>query len=363
MEVRVQDDQEIVLEDDSSHGWLIEIIKQAPNKQWIEEYLDLVKELLDFTGLTENDPRLSVSSTKDYGIGVNVNSRHTLTSRGQGKPWAGFIFGSDFDHLAALRDRATYSHQFKPHHGEVAGKTPYILRFEGAPKIVLNVHEQKAWREAVLVELKRRKSTPYKRFHNPLAYKAVVDLEYRALVLEEAFSGLSTGSTKNRQKKQVNQFSNAQLDTQREIIEDEGYFNPENIEDARKIVHISIVQRQGQSKFRQKLLKAYSNQCAITGCDAEPALEAAHIIGYQGTETNHTANGLLLRADIHTLFDLYLLSVQPDTYEVVIAPELAGTCYQELEGQKLRMPSQGAVPNKEALHEHYQLFQVKGKIS
>jgi predicted restriction endonuclease len=60
----------------------------------------------------------------------------------------------------------------------------------------------------------------------------------------------------------------------------------------------SIARRQGQPKFRGDLLKAYRGQCAITGFNAEQALEAAHIYPYKGNDTNKVWNGLLLRADI-----------------------------------------------------------------
>ncbi|MEH1887220.1 MULTISPECIES: HNH endonuclease signature motif containing protein [unclassified Nostoc] len=46
-----------------------------------------------------------------------------------------------------------------------------------------------------------------------------------------------------------------------------------------------------------------ANIMIITNFDAEVALEAAHIIPYSETENNHPSNGLLLRADLHTLFD------------------------------------------------------------
>ncbi|PSR12602.1 HNH endonuclease [filamentous cyanobacterium CCP3] len=95
----------------------------------------------------------------------------------------------------------------------------------------------------------------------------------------------------------------------------------------------------------------------MTDCDVESALEAAHIIPYQGTDTNHPTNGLPLRSDIHTLFDLHLLSIHPNTYDVVIAPELMGTCYQDLVGRKLALPqNKNAAPNRGALENHYRIF-------
>ena len=52
------------------------------------------------------------------------------------------------------------------------------------------------------------------------------------------------------------------------------------------------------------------------------ALDAAHIYPYRGTKTNLTDNGLIMRADIHTLFDLYLLGIRPSDHRIVLAPKL-----------------------------------------
>jgi HNH endonuclease/WD domain, G-beta repeat len=156
----------------------------------------------------------------------------------------------------------------------------------------------------------------------------------------------------------------SELLAEHQRIEAEGYFDVETIEDARRRIIASIVQRQGQAEFRCKLLKSYGCRCPITDCDVESALEAAHIIPYQGPDTNHPTNGLLLRADIHTLFDLHLLSIQPNTYDVVIAPELIGTCYHDLICRKLALPQdQNAAPDRMALSKHYEIFLSKCKSS
>jgi hypothetical protein len=102
-----------------------------------------------------------------------------------------------------------------------------------------------------------------------------------------------------------------------------GAFSPTSIVDARLSIVRSVVQRQGQGDFRRALLHAYGGRCTISGCSIEAVLEAAHIIPYRGPETNHVQNGLLLRADLHTLFDLDLLWIDPDTLSVLVAPLLA----------------------------------------
>ena len=60
----------------------------------------------------------------------------------------------------------------------------------------------------------------------------------------------------------------------------------------------------------------------MTGCTVFAVLEAAHIKPYQGENDNHPQNGLLLRADIHTLFDLNLLGIQPERLQVEISGPL-----------------------------------------
>lgn len=99
-------------------------------------------------------------------------------------------------------------------------------------------------------------------------------------------------------------------------LDTQGVFNPGDISDARERTLASIVRRRGQPRFRKQLLKAYQGRCAVTGCTLEPILEAAHIHPYLGDETNVVSNGLLLRTDVHTLFDLGLLWIEPHSLRV-----------------------------------------------
>ncbi|RMO17789.1 hypothetical protein ALQ47_01388 [Pseudomonas cichorii] len=122
-------------------------------------------------------------------------------------------------------------------------------------------------------------------------------------------------------------------------LETQGAFDPTDVIDARKRTLSNIVRRQGQKSFRKKLLKAYAGQCAITGCGIEALLEAAHIVPYQGADTNVVSNGLLLRADIHTLFDLGMLWVNPDSFLVELADGLKQSEYSALDQKPLALPS------------------------
>lgn len=118
----------------------------------------------------------------------------------------------------------------------------------------------------------------------------------------------------------------------------EDKFDPHSIEDGRKKIWAQVRRRQGQPAFRRKLLRAYKGRCAITGCPIQVLLEAAHIRPYLGAETNITPNGLLLRADIHTMFDLGLISLAADG-SVLVSDRLTGTEYEGLAKSKLRQPA------------------------
>ena len=143
-----------------------------------------------------------------------------------------------------------------------------------------------------------------------------------------------------------------------ETVEAGGYFEPKDAQDERERTFREIVQRRGQSEFRRLLLDAYLGHCAITSCDAPAALEAAHIVQYVGPKSNHASNGLLLRADVHTLYDLELIGIDPDSLEVGLAASLSGTCYEELRRTVLTVPSDaGLRPNRDALRKRWAAFQ------
>jgi HNH endonuclease len=134
-------------------------------------------------------------------------------------------------------------------------------------------------------------------------------------------------------------------------------FDPKSLEDARKRVIREIVQRQGQPIFRRDLLKAYKNRCSVTGNRAAFVLEAAHIVPYLGPDTNNVKNGLILRSDIHTVFDLGLLGIDPKSRAMIVSSELAGTAYVKLKGRILGEPIHPSLrPTKSALEFKFASF-------
>ncbi|WP_345827766.1 HNH endonuclease signature motif containing protein [Erwinia sp. HDF1-3R] len=109
-----------------------------------------------------------------------------------------------------------------------------------------------------------------------------------------------------------------------------------NCNDERKILERSIKQRRGQRKFRETLLSK-NPRCAITGCELVDILEAAHIDAYRNNTHNHISNGILLRSDLHTLFDLNLMAIDPTSLTVHFSKLVKEKYYMTFEDNKIEI--------------------------
>ena len=81
-------------------------------------------------------------------------------------------------------------------------------------------------------------------------------------------------------------------------------------DDPAELATFSRALRRGQPAFRRNLLAAYEGRCCVSGWGPEAVLEAAHIEDHAKTGLNSLANGLLLRSDLHALFDEGLLRIE-----------------------------------------------------
>lgn len=107
--------------------------------------------------------------------------------------------------------------------------------------------------------------------------------------------------------------------------------------------------REGQSEFRNKLLKAYDGKCCITGDCSRELLEAVHIQEYININSNHIQNGLLMRCDFHKLFDNGLLYID-ESYIIHISNLVKSDYYQRYDGVKINLPrDEEAIPSLQAL--------------
>ena len=85
--------------------------------------------------------------------------------------------------------------------------------------------------------------------------------------------------------------------------------------------HRLVRARYGQKPFQALVLDAYHRRCAVTGEKIRPVLDAAHIVPVKNGGENRLDNGLLLRSDVHTLFDAGYLGVDPK-HRILVSPRL-----------------------------------------
>ena len=120
---------------------------------------------------------------------------------------------------------------------------------------------------------------------------------------------------------------------------------------------VEVLQRLGQGAFRILITDAYERRCAITREKALPVLEAAHIRPVADGGSHRLSNGLLLRSDVHTLFDRGYITVTRD-HRVRVSRRLKtdfdnGEHYYRLEGSALWVPqSSEAQPRGDLLEWH-----------
>lgn len=103
---------------------------------------------------------------------------------------------------------------------------------------------------------------------------------------------------------------------------------------------ILIEPRLGQGSFRLLVTDIYKGRCAVAQEKTLPALEAAHIRPYTAGGEHEARNGLLLRRDIHSLFDAGLVTVTPD-FHFEVSPQIKeefgnGRDYYGLHGQLIK---------------------------
>jgi putative restriction endonuclease len=115
--------------------------------------------------------------------------------------------------------------------------------------------------------------------------------------------------------------------------------------------------RVGQQAFKGLVLTSYDRRCAITGNHIQPILQAAHIRPVAEEGQNRVDNGLLLRSDVHTLFDLGYLGIN-ERYELQVSRLLReewgnGREFYDQAGRAIRVPSnQSNRPGRAAIEWH-----------
>lgn len=90
--------------------------------------------------------------------------------------------------------------------------------------------------------------------------------------------------------------------------------------------------------------------------DGHGQFEAAHIEPYRGPASNRVDNGLILRADLHDLFDLFLVAVDTSSQTLLVSKELENTAYARYAGRRIHLPRDKKLwPSPDRLDHHREM--------
>ncbi|WP_228236862.1 HNH endonuclease [Allomuricauda sp. M10] len=114
------------------------------------------------------------------------------------------------------------------------------------------------------------------------------------------------------------------------------FINEANDDELEKVI-IEANKRKNQSRFKNNLILAFDGRCAISQTSVNNVLEGCHIIPHSESGKNSTTNGILLRSDIHKLFDLGLILIHPKYLRIAVDDSLKQSEYYELHNQKIKV--------------------------
>lgn len=180
---------------------LVKRIKYAPSREWVNSYFELIKRILDATGLKNDNPRLVMSLSPNnagWHFPVTINNRYVVAHRKNRENDKTTLFvGSIFNYLAREISQLRNNFEKKGQWGQFSNlrgeysEPPYFLRFSNFYELIhlLETSElvYQSWSEALLAEVERAKSSPYRKSHEPIMYKMAVDKNFRAEILDMAY--------------------------------------------------------------------------------------------------------------------------------------------------------------------------------
>ena len=238
-------------------------------------------------------------------------------------------------------------------------------------------------------EIALRENTIFKSFRKNRSYK-IIAVREKIIILERVSGGKNAGLTKGKISKSLeilkeqnrikkgNLIHTVILETMliylhpnikwdsdkneiywEDIIQHQDLLEPTKIyieqasDDELDKLLVQINKRKNQDKFRKALLQLYNNKCAISSINTDVVLRAAHILPHAKNGNNKNENGILLRSDLHDLFDNDLLLIHPEKLTIHLHPSLKKSYYSIYEGRKLASRIDKSKPNFEYLQEKW----------
>jgi len=163
-------------------------IRRLPNRKWADTYLNLLRHIISVTGLANDDARLVTSIPKGQWIlPVSINHRYVLAAPGGIRSgFVGIIFGPEYEGAPSLHATTSGEWRFRPFRGEKLD-TPFFLTIKNIDHVLAKTALRVGWEQAMLIEISRAQGSPFKKFHQPIVFRAAMESFYRQKLLDVAF--------------------------------------------------------------------------------------------------------------------------------------------------------------------------------
>ncbi|NLA04143.1 MAG: hypothetical protein GX881_00310, partial [Firmicutes bacterium] len=165
---------------------LVKCWKRYPGRDWVNGYLELVRELLERAGLDSDDERLAMTIRSSKKLPVTINRRYVIRAAPSGR--IGLIMPLDAVLPAGkVKEKVLYEDYFY----KSGTRDAWWAVFDQENDVRLSPKVKQLWTEAALREVEAGKRSPYRKHHRPIFYWAVHDLKIREILLNDAFPEIS----------------------------------------------------------------------------------------------------------------------------------------------------------------------------
>jgi len=165
---------------------LIETIRYMnKNRDWINKYLDIIKELFLELNIQEDSLKISMSTSNRLRMPISVGQRYVIRPPYRNEDKLGLILPLEFEEYISNYPNADIDDKF---FFKNKTKNAHWIRFDSNIIFSNDVLLFDFWKESVKKELFKSKKTGFYRSHNPYYYKIVMDLEYRNKILNETIN-------------------------------------------------------------------------------------------------------------------------------------------------------------------------------
>jgi hypothetical protein len=176
------DEPEVVIQNDHEIALIDAIRKLNQNEFWINQYFDLIKDLFDEFGVTNESQKIAMVVRKDLKMTINIGQRYVIyTENG----FVSLIMPLGFrDILNDYQNAAIIDGMF---YDKKQNQEALWVEFDVYESCEFDSTIIKLWKTAVAEEFKKTKLSGFRKYHNPAYFKTVMDKKYREETMGKIF--------------------------------------------------------------------------------------------------------------------------------------------------------------------------------